>query len=54
MVKCKILIKLFVLNCMSICRVYGDTLQMEVVVCCTVYTTVSLLSCICCCWSCFS
>jgi len=33
MVKCKILIKLFVLNCVSICRVYGDTLQMEVVVC---------------------
>jgi hypothetical protein len=34
MVKRKILIKLFVLNCMFICRVYGDTIQMEVVVSC--------------------
>jgi len=33
-VKRKMLIKSFVLNCMFICRVYGDTIQMEVVVSC--------------------
>jgi len=30
--KCKILIKLFVLSCVLICCVYGDTIQVEVVV----------------------
>jgi hypothetical protein len=34
MLKCKILIKLFVLSCLLIYCVYGDTIQAEVLVMC--------------------
>jgi len=34
MLKYKILIKLFVLSCMLLCYIYGDTIQTEVVVLC--------------------
>ena len=34
MLKYKILIKLFVVNCLFLCRVYGDTVQTEVAVFC--------------------
>ena len=34
MLKYKLLLKLFVLSCMLICCVYGDTIQAEVVVLC--------------------
>jgi hypothetical protein len=34
MLKYKILIKLFVLNCVFVFRVYGDTIHTEVVVFC--------------------
>jgi hypothetical protein len=33
MLKYKLLIKLSVLSCMLICCVYGDTIQVDVVVC---------------------
>jgi hypothetical protein len=32
--KCKILMKLFMLNCVFVCCVYDDTIQAEVVVLC--------------------
>jgi len=37
MQKYKILIKLFVLSCVLICCVYGDTIQAKVVVMCLIH-----------------